>query len=201
MTCEEAMASEGLSNVPSRPGFHFVIFALALKMPEYERKECFKISRPLWLHMVLVNDLFSWEKEYGGTQKSGATQGPMNAIRVLMEKHGMTLDQAKSTCIERAKELRDEYLKIAEDKNSRPDISKDGLRLLDNLRLFAGGHVFWSAECPRFRPEQEQDWKLKTMERNQTRDTTDPLTSDEMAKPIDTRQTVVEDKRRADGHK
>jgi len=196
----EAMSVEGLSNMPSRPGLHFIIFALALQVSEYERKECYKISRPLWLHTVLVNDLFSWEKEYGKTQKPGANQGPMNAICVLMEKHGMTLDQARLTCIERAKEFRDEYLEIVEDKNLRLDISQDGLRLLDNLRLFAGGHVFWSAECPRFRPGQEQDQELKITERNQTRDTTNSLRVEELAKPMDTQQTVVEDKRRTDGY-
>ncbi len=125
------------------------MFAMALDIPEDQQQICLDMSRAFWLQIALVNDYYSWDAEEATAKNQGLTT-VANAIWVLMNKHAMTLEEAKSACAAKAHEYAEEYLRVLEEAKAREDLCRDAKTLLDMQRFSISGHLAWRLQSPRY---------------------------------------------------
>jgi fusicocca-2,10(14)-diene synthase/ophiobolin F synthase len=125
------------------------LFAMGLRISREEQQMCLALAQPFWLQTSFVNDYHSFDREMQST--GGLGKGVLkNAIWVLMTKHSMTLEEAKSVCREKAREYAAEYLRVLDGVRARDDLCKDAKFLLETLQLSMPGHIVWSRRCPRY---------------------------------------------------
>ena len=66
------------ANFPGSLLTRLVTFGIGLTIPQNEKDECWRLTRPVWLTAVLTNDVQSWEKEFKlvyTTDKTDMTNG------------------------------------------------------------------------------------------------------------------------------
>lgn len=122
---------------------------MGISISEEEMNLCERLTRPAWIHVCLVNDLYSWEKEYQASQKYDKTQ-TFNAIWVLMREHSFTVDQAKDFCRQKIKENVTEYLRNVEENRNNENLSPDLRRYIVCMQYQLSGNLVWSRLCPRY---------------------------------------------------
>ena len=117
-----------------------------------QQETCLKLSEPFWLQTAMVNDYHSWERERDAAGDNGTVT---NAIWVLMNRHAMTLEEARAACRAKAKEYAVEYLRVVEDAKTRDDLCHEAKQLLYMLSYGISGNAVWSLRCPRYHPDEE----------------------------------------------
>jgi hypothetical protein len=79
----------------------------------YPRGMCHDLMEPAWQALALQNDLFSYNKEEQVALKYNQP-GVVNAIRIIMKEHNMTVDQATRFCRKKINEAAAKYLVVVE---------------------------------------------------------------------------------------
>ncbi|KAI9367408.1 putative geranylgeranyl diphosphate synthase [Aspergillus egyptiacus] len=142
--------------------YGLLTFAQAITIPEDELDTCHQLATTAYLHMALVNDLVSWEKERQNALALGKDYCT-NFIFVAMEEHGLSEDEAQERCRSEIKKATVEYLRIFEDTKARSDLSHDTMRYLESVLYSMSGNVVWGLNCPRYYAtasysERQLDW-------------------------------------------
>jgi hypothetical protein len=131
-----------------------MIFGMGLSIPEDQQQACLDYSQPLWLHLALANDYHSWEREHKAAVNSCQTS-VTNAIWILMNKHSMTCEEAKTVCRERARQYAAEYEQVAEAAMAREDLCQDAKFLLEQSKFGISGNIAWALQCPRYHTDRK----------------------------------------------
>jgi hypothetical protein len=101
-----------------------------------------ELHRACFVHTILVNDLLSFRKEFFAGE-------PMNALAVLRDAEGHTLQQAADTVCARIAAAEENFLAAAGSlRDSTEEPSMD--RYLTAWELMLGGNLTWSLRCPRY---------------------------------------------------
>ena len=129
-----------------------VTFGMAITIPEHEMYLCRELMRYAWIAAGLTNDLFSWQKEYDASRRSGRTD-VVNAILVLMGEHSITVEEAELLCRRKIKEYVAKYIKVVENTSKRLDLSLDLRKYVEAMQYSLSGNVVWSLLCPRYHAE------------------------------------------------
>lgn len=128
-----------------------MIFGMGLSIPEDQQQTCLELAQPFWLHLALANDYHSWEREHKAAVDS-CQASVTNGIWILMHKHSMTCDEAKTLCRERARQCAAEYEQVVEVAKAREDLCQDAKLLLEQLKFAISGNIAWALQCPRYQP-------------------------------------------------
>ncbi|KAI9040292.1 bifunctional terpene synthase/polyprenyl synthetase family protein [Aspergillus affinis] len=129
--------------------YGLLTFAQAITIPENELEICHQLATTAYLHMALVNDLVSWDKE----RQSAVALGKdyvTNFIFVAMEEHGISEDQAQERCRQEIKKATINYLRVFQEIKARDDLSSDTKRYLESVLYSMSGNVVWSFYSPRY---------------------------------------------------
>jgi hypothetical protein len=129
--------------------FGLAIFAMGLNIPDDQQQTCLELSRSSWLQNALANDWLSWEREYE-TATDNKQDFVLNAIWILMKKHSMTCDEAKTFCRDKAKQYAEEYVQGTQETKARDDLCRDAKFLLDVQQFSISGNIVWSLQSPRY---------------------------------------------------
>ncbi|KAL4935889.1 hypothetical protein BDV06DRAFT_228397 [Aspergillus oleicola] len=129
--------------------YGLLTFAQAITIPEDELDMCHQLATTAYLHMALVNDLVSWEKEHQNAIALGKDYCT-NFIFVAMEEHGLSENEAQERCRSKIKKATVEYLQIFEDTKARNDLSHDTMRYLESVLYSMSGNIVWGLNCPRY---------------------------------------------------
>ncbi|PWY68621.1 putative geranylgeranyl diphosphate synthase [Aspergillus heteromorphus CBS 117.55] len=129
--------------------YGLLTFAQAITIPEDELDMCHQLATTAYLHMALVNDLVSWEKEHQSAVALGKDYCT-NFIFVAMEEHGISEGEAQERCRHEIKRATVDYLQIFEDAKARNDLSHDTMRYLESVLYSMSGNVVWGLHSPRY---------------------------------------------------
>ena len=129
---------------------------MALIIPEAEMSLCKDLVRSAWAAVGLINDLYSWEKEYEAARKSEQPH-IVNAIWVIMRELSISAEEAKVVCREKIEESVAEYLVVVQQARVNPDISSDLRTYVEAIQYSLSGNLVWSVYCPRYHPEASYD--------------------------------------------
>ncbi|RAK81477.1 bifunctional terpene synthase/polyprenyl synthetase family protein [Aspergillus fijiensis CBS 313.89] len=152
--------------------YGLLTFAQAITIPENELDTCHQLATTAYLHMALVNDLVSWEKE----RQSAAALGKdyvTNFIFVAMEEHGISEGQAQERCRREIQKATVDYLRVFEEVKARDDLSPDTKRYLESVLYSMSGNVVWSFHSPRYYTdasfsERQLEWMKNGIPKAQT---------------------------------
>ena len=123
---------------------------MALTIPEHEYDLCVTLSRPCYIALGLVNDLYSWEKERTEAERAGQDY-VFNAIWVIMKERSVSEEEAKASCRDQALEQIAAYYRNVEKARDDTSLSKDLRAYLEALLFSYSGNVTWSIYCPRYK--------------------------------------------------
>ncbi|RAH79187.1 putative geranylgeranyl diphosphate synthase [Aspergillus japonicus CBS 114.51] len=152
--------------------YGLLTFAQAITIPENELEKCHQLATTAYLHMALVNDLVSWDKERQSATALGKDY-VTNFIFVAMEEHGISEDQAQERCRQEIKKATVDYLRVFEDIKARDDLSPDTKRYLESVLYSMSGNVVWSFHSPRYYTdasfsERQLEWMKNGIPKAQT---------------------------------
>ncbi|KAJ5908816.1 terpenoid synthase [Penicillium taxi] len=119
-------------------------------LTEEEEKQTADLTRAAYDAWVLVNDYFSWEKEYQNYQANGSTGQIASAVFLFMKWHNVDPIIAKKmlrteiiTREEKIRNIKTEYL-------ARGNITDRILKWIDLLVLVTAGNFVWSMTTARY---------------------------------------------------
>ncbi|KAK4220562.1 isoprenoid synthase domain-containing protein [Podospora fimiseda] len=137
-------------------------FGTGITIPDHEKQISDDICRDAWIAMALINDLYSWEKEFRVATELKLT-GTFNVIWIIMREQGVDVEAAKQVCISMIKEYIQRLqlgLKKLEEKG---ESSADLFLLIEGVKSTVWGGALWSMGCPRYNSsakfnEQQLEW-------------------------------------------
>ncbi|MEY9876161.1 hypothetical protein ABH931_005671 [Streptacidiphilus sp. MAP12-33] len=100
-----------------------------------------ELHRACFVHTILVNDLLSFRKEYFAGE-------PMNALAVLRDAEGLTLQEAADTVCARIAAAEENFHAAA--GTLRADGAPATDTYLTAWELMLSGNLVWSLACPRY---------------------------------------------------
>ncbi|RAG82735.1 hypothetical protein DN069_25885 [Streptacidiphilus pinicola] len=119
---------------------------LALEVTELQRRAptalWAELQRACFVHTILVNDLLSFRKEYFAGE-------PMNALAVLRDAEGLSLQQAADTVCARIAAAEENFLAAAASLR-RSTEAPSMERYLTAWELMLVGNLAWSLRCSRY---------------------------------------------------
>lgn len=121
---------------------------MALTIPEEELDQCFRLARPAYAAISLVNDLYSWKKEKKAAEDAGLDH-VFNAIWVIMQESSVSEEEAIEVCRQR---IFDEMAVFNDTTNDigLSGMSNDTVAYLEAVRYSYIGNLVWSIYCPRY---------------------------------------------------
>lgn len=126
-----------------------VSYANAIPIGEDDIQGVYELTRPAWESFILVNDLFSWEKEYWASVRNGETK-VANAVFAIMLEHGVDQAEAKNICRAKIRETFDRYLLNVQQARTDGHHSKPVLLYMEALVYSISGNVMWHHGSPRY---------------------------------------------------
>lgn len=130
-------------------------FVAGVKVSEEEKLAVEHIVYPVLTVASLVNDYYSYEKEYTVYLREDGTNGVANSIWVLMREYGINKAEAKRLLAQKITALEQEYLAARESyEKANPNLSQRVKSWIDAAVFIASGSHYWSTYSTRFhRPE------------------------------------------------
>lgn len=130
-----------------------VIFGYALTIPVGELEVCKQLALPAVTAASLTNDLYSYEKEVKEAQRAGCHL--TNGIDVIMREHDCDVEEAKTICQSKIKNVVASFEETITHTRSRDDLSHDLKRFIDVIQYSVSGNLVWSMSCPRYHADIE----------------------------------------------
>ncbi|KAK5655708.1 hypothetical protein OQA88_5641 [Cercophora sp. LCS_1] len=126
-----------------------ILFSYAISLTPEDEKAVAEFSRPAWISLLLVNDLYSYEKEHWLANSTGRSL-TNNGVRVIMQERGVDLAEARKICRAEIIEAHKQHLAMIERAKADGRYSLGLVRLLDGLTHSIAGNVVWSQGHPRY---------------------------------------------------
>jgi hypothetical protein len=123
---------------------------VSIKINEEEEKSVDHIIRPISMSMALVNDYFSWDKEYEEYCIKGKDGRLYSAIKLISDEHQIGIDEAKGMVRAMILSFENDYTKQKESWLAQGGHSKDLVRYVELAGVMAGGSMYWHSSAPRY---------------------------------------------------
>ena len=119
---------------------------------EAEKEAVSHIVEPILTSVIMINDYYSFEREYEEYIINGKKHGMRNSVWFLMQHEGLKERQAKQRVLEEALESERNYT-IARKayEEVHPDMAPRIARYLDAAMFLASGAWYWTTFCSRYR--------------------------------------------------
>jgi hypothetical protein len=129
------------------------------------------MSYMAYAELCLVNDLFSWEKEYTSHLKSGGDVPLVNAVHIVAMNQGLTHSAAKAVVMAEIRAHEERFCHLKEQYKSTLNPSKSVLDWLLLLEHSMAGNWVWSLRVPRYWKTERNPYKdhLETFGTNTVR--------------------------------
>ena len=123
-----------------------------LTISDEEKAAVRHIVHTILTNAVMINDYYSFEKEYEEYIVNGKKHDMSNSVWFLMQHEGLGERQAKQRVIEEALESEKNYT-IARNayEKAHPDMASSVAKYLDAAMFVATGVWYWSSFCSRYR--------------------------------------------------
>ena len=125
---------------------------MAITIPAAELEKMEDLTMPAWAAAVLLNDIFSWEKERDAVSRCGK-KGVINAVSVLMSEHHIGEKEAIAKLRDITKTYVKEYVEIFEREKNNHTLSTELRRYMEAMLYSLSGNTVWSLSCPRYHSE------------------------------------------------
>lgn len=125
-------------------------YASDIKITEAEEESVRHIMTPISLSMALVNDYFSWDKEYYDYMQKGDQGRLYSSIKLLMDEHHVSAAEAKEMVCEMIVQYEREYTREKERWLATGERPLELRRYVDNAALMAAGSLYWHSSAPRY---------------------------------------------------
>lgn len=131
-----------------------MLFGLGMTLTAEEDALLAHITQPCYASFALVNDYFSFDREWGDTQsKPGASKPIINAVWLYMQWRGVSVAVAKRLVAAASNRYEARFLELCERfRNEHKPISPKLDLYLRGLSYQVSGNVVWSLNCPRYYP-------------------------------------------------
>ncbi|UZP36774.1 hypothetical protein NXS19_004590 [Fusarium pseudograminearum] len=126
-------------------------FSMDFKLTPEEEKQTSAITSAAYDSWVLVNDYFSWEKEWSNYQSNGATGVIANSVFLFMKWHSIEKEDGKKMLRKEIISREEKYCSLKDKflaKGAATEKTRQWLELLD---LVTAGNFAWSMTTARYR--------------------------------------------------
>jgi hypothetical protein len=129
------------------------------------------MSYMAYAELCLVNDLFSWDKEYASHLKSSGDVPLVNAVHIVAVNQGLTHSAAKAVVMAEIRAHEERFCHLKEKYKSTSNPSKSVLDWLTLLEHSMAGNWVWSLRVPRYWKTERNPYKdhLETFGTNNVR--------------------------------
>lgn len=176
-------------------GCPWTMSLLCFSMDVYlDAEEEEKTSAITWMAYdawVLVNDYFSWEKEWNNHQANGGKGVIANAIFLFMKWYSIDAVEAKKMLRKEVMAREDKYCKAKDDFLASGDVTSKTTQWLELLDLVTAENFVWSMTTARYRLGAEDAYPSL---RAACSETTDTGITDSLGSPISLNAAKMADK-------
>ncbi|KAM0315332.1 hypothetical protein ACHAPQ_011604 [Fusarium lateritium] len=130
-------------------------FSMDFRLSADEEQKTDHITSAAYDSWVLVNDYFSWEKEWSNYQANGATGVIANAIFLFMDWHSIGREEGKKMLRKEIISRENRYCKLKEDFLAKGLATEKTRQWLELLDLVTAGNFAWSMTTARYRAGAE----------------------------------------------
>jgi len=127
-------------------------FAMGLRVTPEELKAVAKIEANSARHIGMVNDVYSWEKEYRKSLET-AEEGALlsNAVQVLADEVKVPYPAAKDILLTLSREYENVHIVLSEEVLDSPEGCSHTLKAyLKGIEYLMSGHEHWALRTPRY---------------------------------------------------
>lgn len=125
---------------------------MGVVIPEEEKEAVGHIVEPILTNVIMINDYYSFEREYEEYIINGKKHDMRNSVWFLMQHEGLEERQAKQRVLEEALESERNYTiarRVYEE--AHPDMPPRIARYLDAAMFLATGAWYWTTFSSRYR--------------------------------------------------
>ncbi|KAF5679617.1 terpenoid synthase [Fusarium heterosporum] len=130
-------------------------FSMNFKLSKDEEEKMDAITSAAYDAWVLVNDYFSWEKEWNNHQANGATGVIANAIFLFMDWYSIGREEGKKMLRKEIISRENRYCKLKEDFIAKGLATEKTRQWMELLDLVTAGNFVWSMTTARYRAGAE----------------------------------------------
>ncbi|KAJ5122064.1 hypothetical protein N7448_003195 [Penicillium atrosanguineum] len=130
-------------------------FSMDFYLTKEEEKQTADLTRAAYDAWVLVNDYFSWEKEYQNYQANGSTGQIASAVFLFMKWHNVDPITAKKMLRSEIIAREGKLCKLKTEYLARGSITVRILKWIDLLVLVTAGNFVWSMTTARYHDKAE----------------------------------------------
>lgn len=161
------------------------------KLTKDEEQKTAAITSAAYDSWVLVNDYFSWEKEWDNFQANGSTGVIANSIFLFMRWYSLEREDARKMLRKEIVAREDKYCKLKEEFISRGAVTEKTRQWLELLDLVTAGNFAWSMTTARYRAGAEDAYPSLWLHCSNT---SDPHGNESLARPISLNAADMADK-------
>lgn len=130
-------------------------FSMDFRLSADEEQKTDHITSAAYDSWVLVNDYFSWEKEWSNHHANGATGVIANAIFLFMNWYSISKEEGKKMLRKEIISRENRYCKLKEDFLAKGQATEKTRQWLELLDLVTAGNFAWSMTTARYRAGAE----------------------------------------------
>lgn len=144
-----------LTHFSPRWTMSLLCFSMNFALSEEESAETAALTTAAYDAWVLVNDYFSWEKEWKNHEANGETGMIVSAVFLFMKWHSVDATKARALLREEIIVREEKYCRAKEDFLARGKLTEKTVQWLDLLDLVTAGNFAWSMTTARYQLEAD----------------------------------------------
>nr|USS30769.1 BFT [Nectria nigrescens] len=166
-------------------------FSMDFTLNSSEEERASAVTQAAYDAWVLVNDYFSWDKEWNNHQSRGGTGVIANSIFLFMKWYSVDAKEGKTMLRKEILAREEKYCKAKEDLEANGSMSDKITQWLELLDLVTAGNFAWSMTTARYRLGAEDAYIAL---RNAYTETPGSGTTDSLGSPISQNALAMADK-------
>lgn len=154
-------------------------FSMDFTLSEDETAETLALTNAAYDAWVLVNDYFSWDKEWKNHQANGGTGMIASALFLYMKWHSVDAAEARKILRKEIIAREEKYCRLKDEFLARGKLTEKTIQWLDLLDLVTAGNFAWSMTTARYHHDAEDTYiSLRTKHQELQKDSTMDSLSD-----------------------
>jgi len=134
-------------------------WATGISLTPEEEKDADIMSYIAYAQLALVNDLFSWDKEYTAHVDSNGEVPLVNAVHIVAVTQSLSHCAAKAVVMAEIRAHEERFCHLKEEYMETSDPSSSVLRWLELLEHAMAGNWVWSLCVPRYNKVDRNPYK------------------------------------------
>lgn len=133
-------------------------FSMDFALSDEESKETADLTRAAYDAWVLVNDYFSWDKEWKNHEANGSTGMIASAVFLYMKWYGLNAQEARKRLRQEIIVREEKYIQLKDEFLARGKLTEKTIQWLDLLDLVTAGNFAWSMTTARYHHDAEDSY-------------------------------------------